>query len=470
MKKQSKLISRILLFSLSLLISNSQYAQHLSIDNGNLVNTGSLVLSGNLSLNVDGNLNSKGGSHFYFQGNTIQKINGSGSMGFSDLTINNSSMGVILTRNISIYGDLTMLDGNLDLLNHNLLLGQNGDVMGENASSMIMSTSGNGSYTANTNAGNGSVTRTIDISTLGVSNAAGLGITITPSSNWGSCLITRSHQRVVGFDGDNSIFRKITITPTNNEDLASSISFKYDNGELNGNNAGNLKIFQLKKKGAKGDEWQELPSSDNGSEVSATSIDVDENELIITLASTASTLPISLLDFTSKCDNGLIDLKWQTASETNNDYFLIEKSIDGIYYNELAKIDGNGTTSSINSYEFTDLNESDQTLYHRLTQFDYDGKQTVFNPIKTSCGSSHELEYTIVNPVHNQIQFWSSEPLNIKVKFALYDITGKIVLRKELYVNQSAWSFSVGNLSTGLYHMQLLSSNQHISKTISITK
>ncbi|MCF8298784.1 MAG: T9SS type A sorting domain-containing protein [Saprospiraceae bacterium] len=463
-------VFRLVFISLILCFSLNLSAQQLSVEGGNMVITGGLNLSEDMSLNIDGVLNSKGGSTISFRGNASQQIFGSGAIGFNNLIINNSSTGVVLQRNISLVGDLTMTDGDLDILDYSLSLGLNGDIIGENPNSMIKSTSGNGSYTPNSDAGDGTITRTINISSSGVSNIAGLGISITPTTDWGSCQVSRSHQREIGFDGDNSVFRKITISPTNSANLKASLIIKYNSTELNGHTAGNLKVFQLINNGAKGIEWQELNSSDNGSEVSATAFDNDGSELTITLAESSDVLPISLLDFSSYCDNGLVRLQWQTVSEINNNFFILEKSIDGISFLELAIVNGNGTTNSLSSYEITDYNETSEVTYYRLSQMDYDGETTTYNTIASQCANENKIDFVVVNPAQDEIQFFSSEPLINQFDIVIFDVAGRIIIRKKLHINQSNWTLPIDDFNSGVYYIRFSSTNQIINKAITITK
>jgi len=466
--REAKIIFQGILFIFLITFLDAIYAQQLSIDAGKMVITGGLHLSENISLNVDGSLTSKSGSIVTFQGNSIQNISGNGTMGLSNITINNSSTGVVLQRNISLSGDLTMNDGDLDILDFTLTLGLNGEIVGENANSIVKSTSGNGLYTENADAGDGVIIRTINITTNGVADAAGLGISVTPTTNWGSCQVSRSHQRVVGIEGDNSIFRKITIAPTNSGDLSASVSIKYNSNELNGYSPGGLKMYQLKNGGAKGIEWIELNSLDNGSEVTANSLDNDESELIITLASTDKALPVNLLDFKAYCDNDVIRLQWQTASELNNDYFILEKSNDGLIYTELAKISGSGNSNSLKNYEFIDFIDNSEIVYYRLSQIDFDGKTSVFNPIASHCGNQNEIDFKIVNPAQGQISIYSYEFLNTEVEVSLIDISGRIIFIHKLYQNQNAWNFPTMNLSQGIYYIRFESSKYNKTKPITI--
>jgi hypothetical protein len=65
-------------------------------------------------------------------------------------------------------------------------------------------------------------------------------------------------------------------------------------------------------------------------------------------------------------------LEWETASEINNDYFTIEKSHDGLNYDEIGNIEGNGTTNNTFNYSFIDR-ETSVGAYYRLKQTDFEG-------------------------------------------------------------------------------------------------
>lgn len=85
-------------------------------------------------------------------------------------------------------------------------------------------------------------------------------------------------------------------------------------------------------------------------------------------------LPIELLYFkVEKNDLGNL-LKWETASEYNNDYFTIESTKDGIYYDIVSVIPGAGNSNENLYYEFNDYNISKSINYYRLKQTDYDGR------------------------------------------------------------------------------------------------
>lgn len=92
-------------------------------------------------------------------------------------------------------------------------------------------------------------------------------------------------------------------------------------------------------------------------------------------------LPIQLISFTGKKSGENNDIYWSTASELNNDYFTIEKTLDGINFETVGF--ENGAENSIQSldYSLTDFNVRKELNYYRLIQTDFDGKSTFSNVI-----------------------------------------------------------------------------------------
>lgn len=66
-------------------------------------------------------------------------------------------------------------------------------------------------------------------------------------------------------------------------------------------------------------------------------------------------------------------LRWTTSDEMNNNAFSIEKSIDGISFEEIGQIDGNGTSETENKYSFLDTSIGENTVFYRLKAIDLMG-------------------------------------------------------------------------------------------------
>lgn len=72
------------------------------------------------------------------------------------------------------------------------------------------------------------------------------------------------------------------------------------------------------------------------------------------VGSDGSPLPIELLDFNATLVENTVVIDWTTASETNNDYFLIERSFDGNSFNTIAQEKGAGNSTQTQTYTITD--------------------------------------------------------------------------------------------------------------------
>lgn len=92
-------------------------------------------------------------------------------------------------------------------------------------------------------------------------------------------------------------------------------------------------------------------------------------------------LPIQLIMFEGENKNTYNLLSWSTASESNNSYFTLERTINGTEYIEIVRLNGAGTSSSIVNYEYSDNDFENEINYYRLTQTDYDGKSESFSLI-----------------------------------------------------------------------------------------
>ncbi len=83
-------------------------------------------------------------------------------------------------------------------------------------------------------------------------------------------------------------------------------------------------------------------------------------------------LPIELSSFTGNCnESDVVDLKWKTASEINNSYFTIERSTSTDTWQEVGKIRGAGNSYSELNYSFTDNRPTNERVYYRLKQTDF---------------------------------------------------------------------------------------------------
>ena len=151
-------------------------------------------------------------------------------------------------------------------------------------------------------------------------------------------------------------------------------------------------------------------------------------------------LPVELIHFEAAHIGHQVVLSWTTATERDNDYFMLEKSTNGTDFTAIAKIGGHGTTNQPQQYRFAD-DVGNAFCFYRLKQVDFDGKFDYSPVIWFEPGNSafRAGPNPIVQGV-DRLQL-SVEATGREVKALLYDQSGKV-----LYSEYAA----IGDLEDGL--------------------
>ncbi|MEZ4885188.1 MAG: T9SS type A sorting domain-containing protein [Chitinophagales bacterium] len=123
-------------------------------------------------------------------------------------------------------------------------------------------------------------------------------------------------------------------------------------------------------------------------------------------------------------------LQWVTASETNNEYFAVERSLDGKNFEVIATVNAKGESVTPTSYSYLDRSASAGTNYYRITQFDFDGQNDATQVISLTRG---EGSFTITNvrpvPAVDYIEVTFSATNSNSVELSVYDLTGRVMLK-----------------------------------------
>ena len=160
------------------------------------------------------------------------------------------------------------------------------------------------------------------------------------------------------------------------------------------------------------------------------------------------TLPINLLSFTGKEENGKVKLSWETAQEINNEYFNIEHSLDGNNFKIISKVISKGNTSTGHTYAKEDNQNINGVHFYRLKQVDVDGKFTYSAIVMVKLGGKKMRIYP--NPVTNEINFNSGDILK-NTQYKIVNQTGKLVLSGNLNANK----INVATLANGTYFVSI---------------
>lgn len=191
-----------------------------------------------------------------------------------------------------------------------------------------------------------------------------------------------------------------------------------------------------------------------------------------TLSSRELPLPVELLDFEAVCDDGISKVKWSTASEANCDYYLVERSSDGVAWEALKQVPGSGHSSTVQEYDIADYAPLGNTTYYRLTQFDYNGDYKVFPPAVSTCGD-FILEITSVTNTFNSDQMQMNVRSSINSTFDLYvvDMSGKVLIAEQgvdIHDGVNRVDIDKNQMSMGIYIIQLVNANHALTKRVAI--
>jgi len=185
--------------------------------------------------------------------------------------------------------------------------------------------------------------------------------------------------------------------------------------------------------------------------------------LIYGSVSLAVTLPIELLSFTVKNSENSRLISWITATETNNDYFTLERSIDGKTWEEIFTCKGVGTSTIKHNYSFSDLETiTDNYIYYRLKQTDFNGDYSYSN-IKTISNSTSTQSSIALYPNPYNGNSINISGLSGKTAVTMiYDEMGNLIYNytSEIPENHTV-TFSIDKVLTqGTYIVKCVSDNQ----------
>jgi hypothetical protein len=160
-------------------------------------------------------------------------------------------------------------------------------------------------------------------------------------------------------------------------------------------------------------------------------------------------LPIELLDFTAELEIDHVNLRWTTKSESDNDYFTVERSQEGDQWEPIVEVDAAGNSSVELDYETVDLNPLNGTSYYRLKQTDFDGTYS-YSPVAVI---NREIQLTIYpNPTNGNVSVVGESTID---DIVVYNATGQVVaVDSQQYDGE--WKLSTDNLADGTYFLHLI--------------
>jgi len=187
---------------------------------------------------------------------------------------------------------------------------------------------------------------------------------------------------------------------------------------------------------------------------------------------TLNPLPINLLSFGAALIEDVTEVKWTTLTESNNDYFTVERSEDGQDFEFLTAVPGAGTSNSIKGYTIIDENPLRGTSYYRLKQTDYDGTAEIFPMVAVNYQPKSDLSVRVY-PNPSAGQFW----INIEgskgdeVSVVVLDMMGREYVSKAIVLEENAVKMAIdphNKLIAGMYMVVCAGNNKLYSTRLLI--
>ena len=176
-------------------------------------------------------------------------------------------------------------------------------------------------------------------------------------------------------------------------------------------------------------------------------------------------LPIELINFSANSRDKQNILSFETATERNNSHFMLERSRDGIDFEDFGRVKGHGTTSEAHRYTYTDQNPYALT-YYRLKSVDYDGAKELSKIIAVTKGNKNiTISPTLISDYLNIHANETTENLSINI----IDVTGKTVFSKAVQNLESDYRLDLSTLVSGTYFISVFDGVQtEVSKVVKL--
>ena len=176
--------------------------------------------------------------------------------------------------------------------------------------------------------------------------------------------------------------------------------------------------------------------------------------------SKSTVLPIELVSFTAECNGRSSLIEWTTATEKNNDFFVLERSNDAVNFKEIARVAGAGNSIEPINYAYTDYGVRGGDNYYRLVQVDYDGTSTTSEIIVANCPAEASGEPEVLafpNPFDDNLTLHFENFGNVQATVEVYDMLGRLVQTQKVNCSQNDYEvvLRLAGLSDGTYNVRI---------------
>ncbi len=182
-------------------------------------------------------------------------------------------------------------------------------------------------------------------------------------------------------------------------------------------------------------------------------------------------LPVELLGFRAITQKESIRLDWETASEDNFKEFVIEKSSDGISFEEIGEVRSSQNMNG-SVYDFLDEKPYNGINYYRLKMLDLDNSFEYSPIVKANFNRAKSLEIISVSPVPFKeiLNITMNTEKNTNITYHIYGLDGKLLVQdsREITEGENLISLNVNALPSGTFILNIISDTDN--ETIKIVK
>ncbi|CAH1000404.1 hypothetical protein LEM8419_01557 [Neolewinella maritima] len=179
--------------------------------------------------------------------------------------------------------------------------------------------------------------------------------------------------------------------------------------------------------------------------------------------------PVEFIAFTGSLGNGYIDLDFATATESDNDYFQIERSVDGGSYTAIGRLAGAGNSLQEVTYSFRDFDYSAGVNYYRIRQVDFDGTEAFSDVIVVDAGGSSTAITLFPNPATGSevtLQLgndWNTE----RVTAQIFTVSGQLVTEIRAAGN-TRLKLPTAGLQAGVYAVRVSDGGHTVTQRLTV--
>ncbi|MFK7926378.1 MAG: T9SS type A sorting domain-containing protein [Bacteroidia bacterium] len=171
-------------------------------------------------------------------------------------------------------------------------------------------------------------------------------------------------------------------------------------------------------------------------------------------------MPVEYLHIDAEAKGDVVSINWTTSVELNNDYFTIERTIDGQIYESLGSVAGAGTTESMQNYQFQDFDPLPGRVYYRLKQTDFDGSSAYSNLLEVSTSELEmKLEASVYpNPTETVSTLSLRSPIAFDANLQVLSMSGQILSQRIVNVQagNNKMEVDLSNFTAGIYFVNLI--------------